>query len=374
MRICYVLNSGNPGGMEQHVLDLAQGMHSKGHEVFIWMAGGEWVGKFQDVTDGVVVEEIKYDIDPIYIYKLSKYLKTNKIDVLHAHEIKAVSNALIAGFIAGVAVRISHTHTPLSEWQINPLKKRLNLLGNFFLVNFLSSKEIALTPSRKRIKMREGILGSKLEIIPNGINVEEFKVSDNVRSEYREFILEKFDIPDDAFVFGVVGRISEEKGHLLLLEAFYKSMNKMPDAYLIFAGGGPLEEEVRDRIDFLSIDDRVKISGRFPKKDHKKYFSTFDCFVHPTLAEGFGIVVLEALASNMNMLVSDLEVLKEVGGDHVNYFKTNDEKDLSAKLIEIYKKGRTTPADNTKLDYVENSYSMDKFIDLYENLYSNLLK
>ena len=66
MKILYVLNSGNPGGMEQHVLDLVTGMVAAGHQVFVWCAEGDIVKWYQTAGAEVEVHSINFEIDPQY--------------------------------------------------------------------------------------------------------------------------------------------------------------------------------------------------------------------------------------------------------------------------------------------------------------------
>ncbi|MFC1621890.1 glycosyltransferase family 4 protein [Patescibacteria group bacterium] len=369
MRILYVLNSGQPGGMEQHVLDLIEGMKKLGHEVFVWCPQGPMFKKYADAEAKVTEKEIKWDIDFKYIFQLKKFLKENKIEIVHSHELKAVTNATLAGFLARTKVKISHTHTPITEWQINPIKKFINMLAYAPLVDIFSTKEIALTESRKKTKRKEGICKRKLVVIPNGVDVDEFCFSDEAREGFRSYILRRYDIPQNSYIFGVVGRISKEKGHSVLLEAF----SKVEGAYLLIAGGGPLEEEIKRDARNLGISDKVIVTGRFPAIDHKKYFAAINCFVHPSLAEGFGIVLTEAMAAKIPIIASDLEVLQEVGGDTISYFKTGDSVELAQKMKEILE-GEVAYDPDPACKRVRERYSLDFFIKQYENLYHTLLE
>src|SRR5688572_29126389 len=145
MNILYTLNSAKPGGMEQHTLDLVKSMVERGHRVFVWCPQGDVAEWFR--YGGALVSEVSltYDIDPGYIFKLVKFLKDHQIDVVHAHELKATVNTLIAAKIAGTKVRVSHTHTPISTWQMNPVIRFLDTVLYSVLVNLLSTCEIALT-------------------------------------------------------------------------------------------------------------------------------------------------------------------------------------------------------------------------------------
>lgn len=379
MKILYVLNSSNFGGMEWHVNDLIVGMRKKGHQVFVWCPSGQMMDIYKESGAVCTDASIKFDIDPVYILKLIKFIKSNSIDVIHSHELKAVTNSLLAGFFAGVKVRISHTHTPISEWKINPVVKYFTLLGYSFLVNTFSTTEISLTESKKKVKIKEGIKEKKLTVIPNGTDSSKFYLSADQRMKYAKEIKSKHNIPESSYVFGNMSRTTREKGQDVLIRAFAKFLHshnsEKEKFYLLIVGGGELEASLKDLSKELKIDPNVVITGRFREEDKVKYLAAFDIFVFPSLAEGFGIVLMESLVIGIPTLCSDLEVLKEVGGKYITTFKVGDVNDLSEKMENEYKKvceeGKFI-LEGAK-EFIENKYSIDLFEKNYENLYMKLL-
>lgn len=382
MKILYILNSGNPGGMEQHVLDLVTCMVARDHVVYVWCPKGEMSDLYERAGARVTNAEITFDIDPNYIYSLFKFLREEKVDVVHGHELKAVTNTILAGFFAKTPVRIGHTHTPISEWQINPIKKKLTLLGYAPLINLFATNEIALTESRKRVKMDEGIKEGKLNIIPNGIDTNLFNFSPKFKEESRADILARYSIPRDAFVFGYVSRMTEEKGHSILVEAFsqflVRSQGKGVDVskvYLLLIGGGKLEGELRAQIATLGLNDRVLVTGVFSPEDKFPFYASLDAFAFPSLAEGFGIALIEAMASRLSVICSDLPVLQEVGGSTVMYFEGDNATDLAEKLYDLYTRfDQFDVLRSSARDRVEELYSMNAFATKYEDLYRDLLE
>ncbi len=380
MKILYALNSSQPGGMEHHVLDLVESMVNLGHTVYVWLPEGPLVSDFEKLGAKVTLKYIKYECDFAYISALIKFIKENKVEVVHGHEIKAVMNALFAAWLAGVKARVGHTHTPISEWNLTGLlgiKKYVNLFFYFIFINLFVSCEIALTPSRKEIKKKEGISTNKLVVIPNCVRMSKFAYSSEQRSSFRNEILTKYEMPLDAIVFGNVSRISEEKGHKILIDAFDDFCSRVAHSdkyYLLLAGGGPLEADLKAYIKTKKFCARMIVTGRFEAELNAKFFATFDLFVHPTLAEGFGIVIIEAMSACIPIICSDLPVLKEVAQDHVMYFKKGDSQDLSEKLFDftmheqLYK-SKTSSA----YDLVKNNYTLELFAQNYQNLYKRLL-
>lgn len=354
--------------MEQHVLDLVTQMTARGHEVFIWCGGGVIYDWYKRAGAKVTEKPIRNDIDVGYIKDLKKFLKVNSVDVVHAHELKAVANTLIAGFLAGVKIRISHQHTPFSNWQVSKSKRLIYDLFYSILVNLLGSGEIALTESIKKAKIRAGIIARKLAVIPNGVDTYKFFVTKNEREMYRREICRKYHIDPSTKIIGNLSRTSSEKGHDLLIKAFAK----LPEGFtLLICGGGELESSLWELAGSLGVKNRVVITGRFDDDIKIKLYSTFNYFVFPTLAEGFGIVLIEAMLAGLPVLCSDLEVLKEVGENYPVYFKTGDSEDLAQKLLEFTGSGLDDDL-TEQINHVKKNFSLEKFGESYDNLYRSL--
>jgi glycosyltransferase EpsF len=381
VKILFAVNSGNPGGVEQHILDLTKGLIAEGYAVYIVCLEGPIVDWYQNAGAKVIKLKLRFEIDPIYIFALVKILRKEKIDVVHAHELKAGVNSLIAAYVASVKVRVTHIHTPMSEWRVNDWAKKLYTHAEIFfystLVNLLAGKEIALTPSRKRIKAKEGVALNKIEVIPNGLDFSLFSADKNTRLSNRQKVLSEYCIPNERIVIGNIGRMTEEKGHDVLIRAFDKVARDPEFAdkvHLLLAGGGKLEAQNRGLVKTLGLENKVSITGVFDNDDKVKYYTSFDVFIFPSLAEGFGIVLVEAMSMGLPVISSDLEVLKEVSGGNVINFRTGDATDLAGKVQVVLRdldKSKEYAA-SVGRRYVLENYSLEKFVQNYIRLYENL--
>lgn len=387
MRILYALNSKNPGGMEQHVLDLVNQMVGRDHEVFVWCGDGQIAKWYREAGADVTTKKANplfgisgMDIDLGYILALTKFLKNNKIDVLHAHEPKAIASALIAGFLGSTKVKITHTHTPISEWPISQFKAKVYNFVYSMIIPLFVDYEIALTPSRKRVKMKEGMRENKLYIIPNGLDTQQLIVTDSEKFRYKAEMVQKYKFPKEKFIFGYASRMTAEKGHETLIRAFAKLLEyketRSKSVHLLLAGGGEMEDDLKKLTKELGVEDFVTITKRYPKEDTVKLYSSFDAFVFPTLAEGFGIVLLEAMASGLPIICSNLEVLEEVAGSTVfSYFETGDPQNLAEKMHELYmKRNRLDVLKDLARQRVLDFYTLKHFGDEYEKLYLDTLE
>ncbi len=367
-KILYLSNSGAVGGVGVHLLNLVEGMVGKGYEVFVICPWGEMAEKYFDAVAKVRIDHPQIDIDPFYIFRLIKFIRQNQIDILHAHQLKTVINGLIAGKIAGVPLKIAHIHTPLSQWQVSPIKKKINIFVNRIVTNLCADKVIALTEATKQERIEgEGIDPEKIVVIPNGVDVK-WQIS-NVKSKSQ---MSKLTV-------GTLGRLTIEKGQGVFVEAISKitanrkSLIVNRNLHFVLAGDGDLRSELEQQVKDLGLKDRVEFLGFVPEEKKFEVLSSFDIFVFPSLAEGFGIVLIEAMALGLPCVVSDLPVLKEVGDGAVSFFKVGDSEDLAQKILKLVKD------ENLRRDFgqkarerVEKEYSLESFFEKYDRLYNNL--
>lgn len=362
MKILITLNSSNFGGIEKTVLDLVRGL-SVNNEVMVVCPSGDFSDEYKKHAKVFTYKKVT-KIDFTYILFLRKILIKEKIDVLHSNDPRITFNSLISGYLAGTKVKISHTHTPISSWQISDFSKRINIFMNNLVVNLFSDYEICLTEVIRKQKELEGINPDKLFVISNCLDddfkEEVFKLNSSPKKSKKNF------------EFLCVSRFSIEKNQQLLLEAFYEFSKLYKNVNLILVGKGPLQVELKQLSKSLKIEDRVEFINEVEDKEKVKIMHEADCFVFPTLAEGFGLVLIEAMTTSKYVIASDLEVLKEVSNNQVLYFKTNDKLDLLKKMLEVYE-GKVPSNLEENKSYVFQKYSFENYIKSYEKIYSSKL-
>jgi len=364
MRILITLNSSNYGGIEKTVLDLVKGL-SINNEVFLLCPVGDYYDDYKKYAKVYTYKKVT-KIDISYIFYLKKILNKEKIDVLHSNDPRITFNSLIAGYLAGTKVKISHTHTPISSWQISDFSKKINIFMNSLIVNLFSDYEICLNEVIRKQKVAEGINAEKLFVIGNCLD-EEFKNQViKLNSEQPKVK------PNKNFEFLCVSRFSIEKNQQLLVEAFYELSKLYKNIKLTLVGKGPLQVDVKQIVRNFNLEEKVEFINEIEDKEKVKVMHACDCFVFPTLAEGFGLVLIEAMATSKYVISSDLDVLKEVSNNQVIFFKTNDKLDLLKKMLEVYEGNIPSNYEENK-DFVMYRYSFENYIKSYEKIYSSKL-
>ena len=136
-----------------------------------------------------------------------------------------------------------------------------------------------------------------------GVDLNKFDIS--YKESYRRVIRKQYDIPEDAFVFGFVGRVTKDKGINELYEATKQIIDKKQDVYLLMVGGVELDDTVNKDLYQWSKDSKNVIYVGYTNVV-EQYLSAMDCYILPSYREGFGMGVVEAEAMGVPVIVTNI--------------------------------------------------------------------
>lgn len=142
----------------------------------------------------------------------------------------------------------------------------------------------------------------------------------------------RIEVPEKYLLF--VGVRSDYKNFDVLLQAYSELIKCYSDLYLVCAGGGNFNDLERQKIKKLHIEERV-LQKSVTDAELSFLYRKAQCFVYPSLYEGFGIPILEAFSCGCPVILSRCSCFPEIGGDAVLYFKGTDEKELYASVSSI---------------------------------------
>jgi glycosyltransferase involved in cell wall biosynthesis len=179
-------------------------------------------------------------------------------------------------------------------------------------------------------KARAGVLAQQVKVIYNAIVLEELHAKQLSREKARESL----GLTSQQFVWGTIGRLVSSKRHSALIAAFSAVSAKMPDAVLVILGTGPLEAALRQQIERLQLSNRVFIHSTYAKQANT-FIQAFDAFVFPSMQEGFGLVLLEAMSAQLPIIAADNGGIPEVMGETGMLFSLQDEA-LQQALLQLY--------------------------------------
>ena len=196
-------------------------------------------------------------------------------------------------------------------------------------------------------------------IVKNGCDFSRFCNVDETKEDIRSSL----NIPQDAYVIGHVGRITKLKNHSFLLDVFAKTKQIRENSYLLIIGSGPLEDEIRQKVESAGLaDSAVMLSHR---TDIPRLLKAMDVFVFPSLFEGLSVTLVEAQASGLRCVISDTinpENVLSKNTVQVDLSKTADEwRDIAMdESIVSNTYGNLADYDmNTSIKYLETLYLQD---------------
>ena len=302
----------------------------------------------------------------VAIWKLFRQLKPS---ILHTYNLSAIEYTLAAS-LAGVPIRIHAEHgrdasdLDGTNWKHNLLRRLLIPLVDYF---------IPVSDDLKRW-LRETIRvpDAKNLLVNNGVDTRQF--SHNARPGNAE---QAGYFPQNCFVIGTVGRIQDVKNHTGLIDAFMQLRELMPSEKerlrLVIIGDGPLLSRLRAKVIEAGIADLVWLPGT--RDDIADIMQTFSVFAMTSITEGTPVVILEAMASGLPVVATNVGGMPEVIIENVTgkLVPVSDPQAfaqaLSAYVLapELVKQhgmaGRAR---------VENTYSVDAMLLAYTNLYDAL--
>jgi glycosyltransferase involved in cell wall biosynthesis len=246
-----------------------------------------------------------------------------------------------------------------------------------YLIRFLYplKKVTAIVPVSKELKEilinKYKLDGMKIKPIYNGFDIERIQnlAKENV-SDYNMILNDKSIIK-----FITIGRLSKEKGHKYLIDAFSKVIREIPNSRLFIIGEGPLRAKLIKSIKDNMLENKVILLGI--KKNPYKYISKANVFVLSSLHEGLPTVLIEALVCNMPVISTNCETgPTEILDDGKYGFLTNvaDSDDLAEKMILLAKSVETRETFSKKSIDRISIFEKEKFIEKWTILIEDYSK
>jgi len=242
--------------------------------------------------------------DVIAIYRIWRYLRQIQPHIVHAHTPKGGLLGMIAGWLAGVPVRIYHMHgLPLLE---ATGFRRLLLWLSEWLSCHLAHQVFCVSQSIGEVAVEQALCPREhLEVLGNGSiggvdACHRFNPALHDAMKTRE----QYNLPPNAFVIGYVGRVVRDKGIIELTKAWQTLREERDDLHLFIVGPFEPQDPIpRDIEQFLRRDPRVHLVDHWVD-DTSILYSAMDLVVLPSYREGFGLVAIEGSAMALPLVAT----------------------------------------------------------------------
>jgi len=329
------------GGIGNVVYNLLFQMAKKGHEVYVFttapMGEDTSVEEHENVTIVRYKPQFKVSSSPVALNHIYSRLTSNlDLDIIHAHfgsPLAPLGGALYAK-IQKKPFIVTY-HEDMIGGYGGLLRRTVIWLLNAFVVDhILSQADAVLTPSEYYIEKSKYLskINDKVKSIPNGIILEDYQRKYS-KKESRDIL----GLPQQENIILFVGSLTPRKAPDVLVKAMSLVLKRRPDSRLLFVGDGYYRNDLEALAKEYGIQENITFMGFVDDDTKKLCYSAADIFVLPSRSEGFGIVLLEASAYGLPLVVSGLEVFRSVVQDNYNGFFTEkeNERDLASKILSL---------------------------------------
>lgn len=342
------------GGTEIYIINLIQYLKNKDINVMVISDGGIREKKLIDMD----VEHIrvsclsKKNILNMFnaVFSLIQVIKSKDIKLIHASSVFTTVISKIASILCfPKKIKVIMTlHGGLTK----DIERKAAKILNVF-----SDKVIALSEQGKALLIKHGLNKNKVTVINNGI-----KPLEKIKSDTR-----------DKIVIGSSGRLSKEKGYEYLIQAAGKI--NLPNVEFWIAGEGPLKAEFEKTLKDSGMVDKFKLLGFID--DISQVLTNIDIFILPSLWEGFGIAIVEAMSLGKPVIATNVGGIPEVLGDCgilVNPANVDEIVDAIKLLVndENLRKSLGQKAEERFYKYFTQEIMGEKTVSVYEEVLKGL--
>ena len=198
----------------------------------------------------------------------------------------------------------------------------------------------------------------------NRVNVEQVQKIQVSRSEARKYL----GIPEEQYVFANVGRLHPDKDQKTLINAFAKVAPQLPDSILVILGKGRLENELKQQVKHLKLEERVFFLGMVANAVN--YYRAFDSFVLSSDHEPFGMVLLEAIIAEVPVIATNVGGAKEVIKNKQWLFDVGDDNQLKKLMLDIchQNKDEIASINEQNIQWLKKNFTDDAVRDTFWTL------
>src|ERR1700694_1687040 len=305
IRVLQLITSLERGGAENHLLALLTHADREAFEVETAVLSGEGalVPIFRQARIPVPLLHVRGTFDPLALGRLVRLARDGHFDILHSHLYRA-------DIYAGLAVAQLGERRPLlvstrhndDRFFLNPFVGIVH-----YMVSAQQDLIIAISDHIAHFTVARGVRHpARGRRVYHGLEPPVMRALEREGQRIRS----ELGIGPDAFLVGNVGRLALQKGQRHLIGAMPLLLERVPHAHAVIAGGGDLEDFLRDLASDMGVAERVHVLG--PRKDVPALMHAMYVFAMPSIWEGFGLVLLEAMAAGRPIVASRVATIPEV--------------------------------------------------------------
>jgi len=303
LKILQISSAASFGGGERYVADLTSSLVSRGHDLYaVLRPHSPLIGHLKLDSDKIKTLPMRNSLDVQSAHELAKFVARLGIEVLHAHVARDYS---LAAYAARRNPQTKFVVTRHVLFQLSRLHR--HTLSRAHRVIAVSNAVA------RKLRLQRIVNENQLAMVPNGVDVDRFKIEFN-----RLSFLRSLGLPPDGPLVGSVGELRTLKRHDDFIRAAALVAAQFPDAHFVLAGlDTSLSREVHRHLEQLVLESGLKDRFHFLGwvEEAEKLLSTIDVFVSASETESFGLAIAEAMAAGTPVVATATEGAREVVDD-----------------------------------------------------------
>ena len=304
MRILQISSAQSLGGGERHLADLANGLTHRGHDVYVALRpNSPLLQELAALSNAnITTLPLRNSLDAKSAQELSRLVRRNKIQIVHAHMARDYPLAAYAARRNPLSKLIITRHVlfPLSRVHRITLSR--------------AARVIAVSQAVAARTAADGIVpAEKINVVLNGTDTARFA---NARAKFdRRQFLDTWKLASGALLVGSVGELNPLKGQEEILRAASQILKRLPQTHFIIAGvdhsrGNQHRTRLEQLIKELNVKSQVSLVGWL--NDLAELYCALDVFVSASHTESFGLAIAEAMASRTAVVATETDGAREL--------------------------------------------------------------
>lgn len=370
-RIIFVSSLKGYGGGERWMLDTAAGLLARGHEVTLVSRPGSALSTRAPVM-GIpwLSVEMRGDADPAAILRLAHEFRRRRPHVVCPNLDREIR-------LSATAIRLARLIPGAGRTRLIPRRGSEFPLKNKFHYRQVYQRDVdrvivnSRATKRTMLSRTPWFPDDKAGVIYNGIDVAPYNQLIARRDEIRASLRRELGAKEDAPVIVLVGELNERKGQMHIIRAAPVVLERFPDAHFVFAGEGDAREKIERGIAALGLGSHFTLTGF--REDVPEILVGSDVLVLPSRVEGFGYVLVEAMAAGLPVVASNTSSIPEIVEEGVTGYlhPIGDIEVLSGHVCALLSNPeRARRMGHRGRSAVANRFNINKMLDAVETLFT----
>lgn len=298
------------------------------------------------------------ELDPLFMINLSKIIKNEKPDIIHAHDAHSLTPAII--------LKLLHNNLKLVHTRRVAFTIKKSIFSKWKYTNKNITKLVAVSNGIKDALVSDGVDSKQIEVIHSGVSFQKSPDLTTISDIRNKFKLQ------NSYIIGCVANFTKEKDHETLITAFKYIHEEMQNTKLLLVGDGPLLDNMKILAEKLNVTNHIIFTGY--NENANDFISIMDIFMLTSTSEGLGTVIIDAMYLKKPVVASNVGGIPElVIEDTTGYLcEVGNPKYFANQVLKLIKNNKIYDKISQNAYTHSLNFSSEKMLKNYIDLYNTI--